>query len=266
MSHTATARQCLLGTQSCHVCLQSGGMPGSPAPLSSHCRMHTTSCRLIIDDLPQPSSRSDNHESCFNLKLVRRHREPIPHMCRPCALQFGHVPPVWALSCVTLRVLCACRQPVWQAPNSRLTVTAPLTGWYWRDRIELPSGCGLLAVEEPVSFEIGSGEAARWQDGDCEDCDGGCLWPHVWQLWVAAWWGTSTSHVGWGCVLWRLGGGGCARVVLLGAWQGMGRPRRSSGSIASHVLCLCCHEHGPWSPTVACGTVNRDQVKSMFVS
>ena len=74
------------------------------------------------------------------------------------------------------------------------------------------------------------------------------------------------SHVGWGCVLWRLGGGGCARVVLLGAWQGMGRPCRSSGSIASHVLCLCCHEHGPWSPTVACGTVNRDQVKSMFVS
>ena len=171
MSHTATARQCLLGTQSCHVLAvwwHAWLTSSSLLPLQDAYHL------VPIDDLPQPSSRSDNHESCFNLKLVCRHREPIPHMCRPCALQFGHVPPVWALSCVTLRVLCACRQPVWQAPNSRLTVTAPLTGWYWRDRIELPSGCGLLAVEEPVSFEIGSGEAARWQDGDCEDCDGGC--------------------------------------------------------------------------------------------
>ena len=99
----------------------------------------------------------------------------------------GRVLPVWALSCVTLRVLCACRRSVWQAPNSRLTVTAPVTGWYWRDRLELPSGCGLLALSKSRS-DLRSG-VVRPRDGRTAIVRTAVA-TRVWQLCVAAGWGT----------------------------------------------------------------------------
>ena len=93
--------------QSCSPasCLPCSTMSSSPAPLSSHCRIRTAVSQG--GDLPQPSSRSDNHESCFKLEPVCRHRAPTLPLYHPCALLLGHVPPVWARSCVTLCVLCA---------------------------------------------------------------------------------------------------------------------------------------------------------------
>ena len=87
------------------ACLPCSTMSSSPAPLSSHCRIRTAVSQG--GDLPQPSSRSDNHESCFKLEPVCRHRAPTLPLYHPCALLLGHVPPVWARSCVTLCVLCA---------------------------------------------------------------------------------------------------------------------------------------------------------------
>ena len=74
--------------------------------------------------------------------------------------------------------LCVCfvlvRRSAWEAPNPRLTATALVTGWYWCDRIELNSGCGRHAVEDPASIEVGSGKVARWHAGKPECCDDSC--------------------------------------------------------------------------------------------
>jgi len=161
------------------------------------------------EHLPQPSRRSDINDPFSLPKPVCRHRAPTLFMCRTYMPLLGRVLPVWALSCVTLRVLCACGRSVWQAPNSRLTVTAPVTGWYWRDRIELSSCSGPHAIENPVSFEIRSGEVARWQDGDCEN---GCGHTRV-----AALGGGRVGHMGVGDA--SCGGWAAEGVPMLCCWE-----------------------------------------------
>ena len=189
-AHHASPTACVAGSSppsTCPACPQPSGDPRPCIPrLSMAVVRHACSRSLssfcagygIVahrdDHLPQPCCRSDILDLLSVPEPVCCHRVSTPRVCRLCAPLLGRVPPVWALSCVTLRVLCACGWSVWQAPNPRLAATAPVTGWYWRDRIELSSCSGPHAVENPVSFEIRSGEVARWQDGDWEDCNGGC--------------------------------------------------------------------------------------------
>jgi hypothetical protein len=91
---------------------------GAPCLAHGHC-LHFVQANGIAADgeehLPQPSRRSYIHDPCSLPKPVCCHRVSTPRVCRLCAPLLGRVPPVWALSWVTLRVLCACGWSVWQA-------------------------------------------------------------------------------------------------------------------------------------------------------
>jgi hypothetical protein len=123
------------------------------------------------------------------------------------------------------------RRSAWEAPNPRLTATALVTGWCWSDQIELNSGCGRHAVEDPASIEVGSGEVARRHAGEPECCDGGCAYAH----------GSFGERQGgapggWGWELRRMGSAGLVMAVLLGAWESVRRAYASSDAIVLHAV------------------------------
>jgi hypothetical protein len=145
-------------------------------------------------------------------------------------------------------------------PSPRLNACAIVTGWCLRDRFALGSGSGQYAVEDPMQFELVSGEDVRSHGGNLEGFDS----------WLRPVCGSSGSrrvraHGGWVWKLRRLDRAVLAITAVLGAFEGVRRSYRSPDLIAL-ACCACCRVDWAMEPNGDCGMVDGDRLCITFVS